>query len=235
MTMSENPVMLITGTRKGIGRYLAHFFVERGFLVVGCSRETPEWSLEGYEHILADVGDEHQVGALFARIHRQYHRLDVTLNNAGIASMNHVLLTPGAVAEKIMRTNFMGTFLMCRESARLMAKRKYGRIINFSTVAVPLALEGEAIYAASKSAIETLTRVLARELGLWGITVNTIGPTPIETDLIKTVPKEKIQSVIDRLAIKRLGTFDDVANLVAFLAKAESGYVTGQTIYLGGA
>jgi 3-oxoacyl-[acyl-carrier protein] reductase len=95
-------------------------------------------------------------------------------------------------------------------------------------------LEGEAVYAASKSAVEKFTRILAREIGSTGITVNTIGPSPIETDLIRSVPREKIDRLVDHLAIKRLGTFDDVRHLVDFLIHAESGYITGQTIYLGG-
>jgi 3-oxoacyl-[acyl-carrier protein] reductase len=115
-----------------------------------------------------------------------------------------------------------------------MQKQKYGRIVNFTTVAVPLNLEGEAIYAASKSAVETLTRIMAKELGGFGITVNSIGPCPIETNLIKTVPKEKIQKLLDQQAIKRYGEFEDISNVIDFFIKPESSFVTGQVIYLGG-
>ena len=236
---APSPVMLITGTRKGIGRFLAQSYAGRGWRVVGCSRKPAEWEAPGYEHVQADVSSEQDVQALFRHIRKTYGQLDAALNNAGIASMNHVLLTPASSAQKVLNTNFMGTFLVCREAAKLMLKRKTGRIVNFSTIAVPFDLEGDAVYAASKSAVEKFTRILAREIGPLGgplgITVNTIGPTPIETDLIRGVPQEKIARLVDDLAIKRLGTFEDVLHLIDFLIQPESGYITGQTIYLGGA
>jgi len=163
------------------------------------------------------------------------------VNNAGVASMNHVLLTPDATAARLLGTNFHGTFLMCREAAKVMRRRKYGRIVNVSTIAVPMQLEGESLYAASKGAVETFTRVFAREVAVFarevadfGITCNIVGPTPIETDLIRNVPKDKIDGILQRLAIKRLGRFEDVANVIDFFVRPESDYVTGQVIYLGG-
>lgn len=234
MTTTEPEVALVTGSRKGIGRYLVEHLAGRGMLVEGCSRAAPEWGLEGYCHHCVDVCDEKQVRAMISDIHRRRGRLDILINNAGYASMNHVLLTPGTAVEEIMATNFRGTFLLCREAAKLMTRQRYGRIVNVSSVAVPLQLEGEAVYAASKGAVEVLTRILARELGPLGITCNAVGPTPIETDLIRGVPREKLDRIVDRLAIKRLGRFEDVANVVDFFLRPESGYVTGQVIYLGG-
>lgn len=232
--MTEQFVILITGTRKGIGRYLVKHFLQQGAAVHGCSRTSPDWYLPGYTHHLADVTDETQVKAMLSEIRKQYTHLDILVNNAGIASMNHVLVTPVDSAARIMNTNVLGTFLVSRESAKIMRKRYFGRIINLSSVAVPFRLEGEALYSASKSAIEQLTRVMARELAEFSITCNCIGPTPIDTDLIKNVSAEKIQAVVQRQAIKRLGTFADVANVVDFLVKPESDFVTGQVIYLGG-
>lgn len=232
--MTEAPVVLITGTRKGIGRYLAGHFLRQGFRVEGCSRSAPDWSADGYTHHLLDVADEAAVKAMLADIHKRHERLDVLINNAGVASLNHALLTPLATVERLLATNFTGTFLMCREAAKLMRRRRYGRIVNFSTVAVPLRLEGEAIYAASKSAVTTLTQVLARELAEFGITCNVVAPTPIETDLIRNVPRDKLDRILQQQPIKRLGTFEDVANVIDFFVKPESGFITGQVIYLGG-
>ncbi|PMP84669.1 MAG: oxidoreductase [Roseiflexus castenholzii] len=230
---TDRQVVLITGARKGIGRFLAEWFVHKGALVEGCSREPPDWSLEGYTHHRTDVTDESQVKAMMTSIARRHSRLDIVINNAGVAAMNHSLLTPIASLDRIFATNVRGAFLVCREAARLMQRRRYGRIVNLSTVAVPLRLEGEALYAASKSALETLTRILAREFGPLGITVNAVGPTPIETDLIRGVPPDKIQKIVDSLAIRRLGRFEDVANVIDFFVRPESDYVTGQVIYLG--
>jgi 3-oxoacyl-[acyl-carrier protein] reductase len=103
-----------------------------------------------------------------------------------------------------------------------------------ASVATPLKLEGEAVYAASKAAVISFTQVVAKELASLGITVNAIGPTPIDTDLIKSVPREKLDQLIGLQAIKRRGTFDDVTNLVDFLIRRESDFITGQVIFLGG-
>jgi len=228
------PLTLITGTRKGIGKFLANHYCDLGHIVYGCSRSEPDWRRDGYVHIEADVANEKQVKGIFATIRREHGRLDNLLNNAGIASMNHSLLTPVSTVRNILETNVVGCFLFCREAAKLMKGKRYGRIVNFSTVAVPLKLEGEAVYVASKAAVEGLTKVLSREFASLGVTVNTIGPVPIETDLIRSVPKDKIQSIVDMQSIKRLGQFEDVANVTDFFLRRESDFVTGQHIYLGG-
>jgi 3-oxoacyl-[acyl-carrier protein] reductase len=139
-----------------------------------------------------------------------------------------------AVVNQIMKTNFMGTFLFCREAARLMQPRRYGRIVNFATVAVPLKLEGEAVYAASKAAVISLTQILAREFADFGVTVNAIGPTPIRTDLIRGVPPKKLDALIERQAIKRYGEPRDVIQVIDFFVQPASDFVTGQVIFLGG-
>jgi 3-oxoacyl-[acyl-carrier protein] reductase len=230
----ETQVTLITGTRKGIGKFLAEHYVRKGHEVIGCSRATPEWALEHYRHFETDVADEKAVRAMFSAVRKDYGRLDHLINNAGIASMNHSLLTPVATVQSILSTNVVGTFLFCREAAKLMQPRRWGRIINFTTVATPLKLEGEAIYAASKAAVRSLTEVLAREFAPFGVTVNSVGPTPIETDLIRSVPKERMDRLIARQAFPRMGTFEDVANVTDFYLRPESGFITGQNLYLGG-
>ena len=226
--------MLITGARKGIGRHLAEHYLSQGYSVVGCSRKTSTLNHDRYAHFQLDVADEHGVKQMFTEIAATHDRLDILINNAGIASMNHVLLTSAAKAREIIDTNFIGTFLMCREAARLMKRNQFGRIVNFASVATPLKLEGEAVYAASKAAVISFTQVAAKELASLGITVNAIGPTPIDTDLIKSVPREKLDQLVSLQAIKRRGTFDDVTNLVDFLIRRESDFITGQVIFLGG-
>jgi 3-oxoacyl-[acyl-carrier protein] reductase len=121
-----------------------------------------------------------------------------------------------------------------REAAKVMMKARYGRIVNFATVATPLDLEGESAYAASKAAVESLTRVAARELAPFNVTVNAVGPTPVMTDLIRAVPQAKMDALIGRQAIHRLGEPRDIANVVDFFVSRESDFVTGQTVYLGG-
>lgn len=187
------PVALVTGASKGLGRFLAARLIETGYQVVGCSRTPDSDERPGYWHQPADVSDEAQVQALFAAIRRRYGRLDVVVNNAGAASMNHLLLTPVKTLDRLHEVNVRGTFLVTREAARLMRGRKFGRIINMTTIAVPLSLAGEAAYVTSKGAVEALTRVSSRELADFGITVNAIGPSPIDTDLIRGVPPRQDQ------------------------------------------
>jgi len=232
--MKPSPVALVTGARKGVGRYLAGHLAAGGYRVVGCSRAPAEESIPGCEHVLTDVTQEDQVVALLKHVREKYGTLNALINNAGIASMNSALLTPGDTADRIVRTNLVGSFLVARESAKVMMSAGSGRIVNFTTVAVPLQLEGESVYAASKAAIESLTRILARELGPSRITVNAIGPGPIETDLTRAVPRPKLDAVAARLATRRGTTLEDVSNVVDFLLRPESAAVTGQIIYLGG-
>jgi len=232
--MTKKKVILITGTRKGIGRYLAEFYSKNNYQVIGCSRNDVDYKLKNYEHFCLDICNEKDAKKMFRKIRKDYGRLDYLINNAGIASMNHSLLTTMDTVHKILNTNIAGTFLFCREATKLMNLNKFGRIVNFTTVATPLNLEGESIYASSKAAIISLTKILAKELAPMGITVNAIGPTPVKTDLIRAVPDDKIKKLIQNQAIKRYGEFEDILNVIQFFINPKSDFITGQVVFLGG-
>lgn len=227
-------VFLITGTRKGIGLELAKYYLSLGFVVVGCSRNNGAIEHENYRHFSLDVSDEKAVIKMVRAVKKEFGQIDVLLNNAGIASMNHFLTTPYETVQNIYKTNFFGTFLFSREVSKVMMRQKSGHIVNYTTVASPLRLEGEAIYASSKRAIENLTQTIAKELATYGIRVNAIGPTPIKTDLIKAVPKQKMDELLSKQAIKRFGNFEDIKNVIDFFIDKKSEFITGQIIYLGG-
>lgn len=227
-------VIVVTGTRKGIGKELSEYYLANGDIVVGCSRGESTINHENYRHFELDVSDEKSVIKMIRTTKKEFHRIDVLLNNAGIASMNHFLTTSFQTVQNMFATNFFGTFIFSREVSKVMMKQKYGRIVNYTTVASALRLDGEAIYAASKSAIENFTQTIAKEIAPYGITVNAIGPTPVETDLIKAVPKNKIEELLEKQAIKRFGNFEDIKNVVDFFIDKKSDFITGQIIYLGG-
>jgi len=227
-------ITLITGTSKGIGRYLSQYYIGVGHIVVGCSRGESDFENKNYYHYRLDVSNEREVIQMVKDVKKRFGSIENLINNAGIAMMNHLLLTPLSAFDNVFRTNVFGTFLFFREVSKVMIKNNYGRIVNFATVATPLLLEGEATYAASKSAIESITRISARELAPFAITVNALGPTPIKTDLIKNVPKEKMDSLLNRQAIHRFGEFEDISNVINFFISKESDFITGQIVYLGG-
>ena len=227
--------MLITGASRGIGAHLVRHYLEQNDQVIGCARGVAALAGERYMHAQVDVTDEPAVRALFRDIRQRYGGLDVLINNAGIAAMNPVALTPLESARQVMTTNFLGTFLFTHAALRLMRTSRVGRIVNFTTVAVPLRLEGEAIYAASKSAIETFTRVVAREAASFGITCNAVGPSPVRTRLTGTVPADTMDRLIARQALQRWAALEDVTNVIDFFLRPESAMVTGQIVYLGGA
>ncbi|EGK8203499.1 SDR family oxidoreductase [Campylobacter coli] len=234
-------IILITGTRKGIGKELSEYYLAKNHIVCGCSRGEASIDHENYRHFELDVCDEKAVVCMVRNIKKEFGKIDILINNAGIASMNHILTTPFKTLENIFNTNVFGSFLFIREVAKIMSQTYKKeqipmpyRIINFATVATPLRLEGEAIYAASKAAICNLTQVCAKELSSFGITCNAVGPTPVPTDLIKNVPEFKMKALLNQQAIERFGNFQDVVNVIDFFINEKSNFITGQIIYLGG-
>jgi 3-oxoacyl-[acyl-carrier protein] reductase len=230
----DMPAMLITGTSRGIGNYLAQYYLEKGCAVFGCSRQRSDIDHENFIFFEADLSQEPTIELMFDALKTHTRKLDVVINNAGMGSMNLLNLTPYATADKIFSINVLGTFSILQKSVRFLKKSRNPRIVNFSTVAVPLRLSGESLYAASKSAVETMTRILAKELAGLNITCNAVGPAPIQTDLIKGVGEEKIAALLKQQAIHRLAEFRDVANVIDFFIAPQSDMVTGQVVYLGG-
>lgn len=226
--------ILISGTTVGLGKELAEHYLRQGDIVIGCGRSESSLTHERYTHHRVDVTDEHAVRSLFADIRQQVGSLNVLINNAGVAAMNAVALMPAASVRTVVNTNFVGAVLLTHGAIRLFRRQPVARIVNISSIAVPLRLEGEAVYAASKSALETFTRVLAKEIGPLGITCNAVGPCVLPTRLTRGVPAEKLQRLIRGQAVRREGTPADVANVIDFFLRQESDLITGQIVYLGG-
>jgi len=232
--MIDKKVVVISGSSKGIGRFLVDHYLSKGMIVAGCSRSEMEDPPPGYTHYCLDVSDEVLIKQMFTDLRRNFGRVDYLINNAGVGAMNYSLTTPARQLINVLNTNFVGTFLLSREAAKVMQLRRFGRIVNFSSVATPLKLKGESAYGSAKAAVVTFTHILAKELAELNITVNAVGPGPVKTSLLRGVPEEKIQEIIDQQAIHRYGTFEDVANVVDFFLKDESSLITSQVIYLAG-
>jgi len=233
--MSDQQVMVITGTRKGIGKYIVEHYVRNGYQVVGCSRQPVNYHYKTYRHFSLDVSDEIEVKQMLSEIYKSYKRLDILINNAGIAAMNYVLLTPLATVQDILNTNFIGTFLFCREAAKIMQKNRYGRIVNISSIDVPLGTVGGSIYSSSKAAVEQFSRVLSKEFASYGITVNILALSLVKDSGMVAIMSEKaIKETLQRTHLKSWLNFEDVGHALDFFISPKSNMVTGQTLCLGG-
>lgn len=227
-------VVVVTGASRGLGALLVHHFLGGGAVVVGMSRGPATVTLTGYTHHEVDVGDADAVRAAFVAIGRVHGRVDVLVNCAAVLTSIHAMLMPAERAEEMVRTNFLGAFYVSREAAKLMRKRKSGRIINIGSMAVTLEPVGDSVYAATKAASMTLTGILAKELAGYGITVNTLAVSAVETDMLRQLPRDQVDRVVAGLPLARMATLADIANVIDFFASPASDYVTAQTIFLGG-
>jgi len=235
--MAEKPVALVTGTSRGLGNQLARHLVSRGYHVVGCSRSAYD-GLDGdsYEHHVVELAHEPSVVRLFDALRSTHGRLDVVVNNAAVdEARTLVALTSAEAAATTLNTNVLGTFVVCREAVKLMMRRRYGRIVNIGSMATRHEVPGEAVYTASKAAVIALTRVLAKEVADAGITCNVVAPSALEDGLTTSLPAESVREVLARNALARPDTVSDVTSVIEWLLQPESGAVTGQVIYLGGA
>jgi 3-oxoacyl-[acyl-carrier protein] reductase len=205
------PTALITGTSQGLGLALAERLLADGWTVHGFARGAQTLSHERFTAHVVDITDEAVVRIAVASI-AESGRIDLLVNNAGSASLNALLLTPSEVADRLMRVNYLGTFHCLQAVGKVMVRQRAGRIVNVTTVAVPLALEGEAAYVASKAAVEALTKVAAKELAASGVVVSAVGFGPIDTQLTRAVPKTALSKINDAIGRPQGTTMDQAVD-----------------------
>lgn len=234
--MDRHDVMLITGASRSIGEHLTNYYLRQGYRVIGCSRSESSVKHDRYRHFVLDVRNEAKVMEMFREISKTYGSLSVVINNAGMQTINHSMLTDYKTVEDVFATNMFGAFLICRESAKLMKKSNYGRIVNISSIAVPLSSVGNAIYSASKAALEQFSKVLAKEVAGFGIRANVLGLSVVaESGMGEKISEAALKQTLDAIAIKDKITGEDITHAIDFLISEKSKSITGQTIYLGGA
>jgi len=225
------PIALITGTSQGLGRALAERLLAAGWTVHGFARGPQELTHAHFTAHVVDVTDEAAVRSAVSSV-AAAGRIDLLVNNAGTASMNALLLTPGSVAEQLMRVNYLGTFHCLQAVGKVMVRQRAGRIINLTTVAVPLSLEGEAAYVASKAAVEALTQVAAKELAPSGVVVTAVGFGPVDTKLTRAVPKATLAKINNAIGRPEGTTMAQAVDFIlAHVRTAEAGRIEylGQT------
>jgi 3-oxoacyl-[acyl-carrier protein] reductase len=199
--------------------------------VIGLSRsgEAPE----GAEGIACDIGDQASLKKNLS-VTIKDKSLYALVNAAGIASMNLAISTPPETVERIIRTNLIGTININQLVAKRFVRNKIGRIINFSTIAVPISLKGESIYIASKAGVEGFSRSFAREMSDFNTTVNVIAPGPIPTDLIAKVPSASILKIINQQIIPKQFDREDIVDLTKFILSHDSRMLSGHIFNVGG-
>jgi 3-oxoacyl-[acyl-carrier protein] reductase len=212
----EGKQVVITGTTRGLGKMLATYFQSEGANVVGLSRS------EG-----CDVGTPEDVRRCMPR------EVGILINNAGVAGSGYAMTLSAEKARDTIATNLLGPLYACQEAARAM-RRTGGRIINIGSVHTVLEPVGASAYVASKAGLQGLTGVLSKEFAPFGITVNTLGLSPMDTDMFASLTEGQRAAFIAALPIPRLATFADVVNVVDFFCSEQSGFITGQTVWLGG-
>ena len=240
--MSEK-VALVTGASRGIGKAIALELGKAGMTVVGTA--TSESGAQAIserfaEHGVAgtgmalDVSSSESVDAVLKAIAEQYGPVTVLVNNAGITKDNIMMRMKEDEWFDVIDTNLNSLYRIAKASLRGMTKARWGRIINISSVVGTMGNAGQANYAAAKAGMDGFTRALAREIGSRGITVNSVAPGFIDTDMTKKLPDEQRDALKGQIPLQRLGEPEEIASVVAFLAGDAGGYITGETIHVNG-
>jgi 3-oxoacyl-[acyl-carrier protein] reductase len=236
-------VAVVTGATRGIGKAIAEGFAGKGVdLVVSARNEdaarevAASLSATGVKAIgmRLDVTNSEEVERVFEEIRNEFSRIDILVNNAGITKDGLLMRMKEDAWDAVLDTNLKGVFLCSREVIKDMAKQRYGRIINITSVAAFMGNPGQANYSASKAGIVGFTKTVAKEYAGRGITVNAVAPGFIETAMTDILPENIKEEMKKLIPLGRFGTVEDIANAVIFLASVESGYITGQVIHVNG-
>jgi len=238
-----NRVALVTGASRGIGRAITLALCRAGFDVVAASA-TIEGNAEFSTAMEAsgtkplavnlDVKSPESIKEIFGRVLKEKSRIDVLVNNAGITRDGLAVRMKPADWDVVLRTNLDGAFLAIQQVLPGMMRNRWGRIINISSVVGQAGSAGQVNYAASKAALIGMTKSLAQELGSRAITANVVAPGYIATDMTKDLPDDRKQKILSAIPLQRIGTPEDVAAAVLFLASEEAGYITGQVLAVNG-
>mgnify|MGYP000948334908 CR=1 FL=1 len=236
--------VLITGASRGIGRACALAFAREGYAVAACWHKNEaaarslldELSALGCDAELyrADVADPASVEAMAAAAEKRFGHIDALVNNAGITKDGLMLRMKDEDFDRVIQTNLRGAFVCVREAAKIMTRQRHGRIINISSVVGQMGNAGQINYASAKAGLIGLTKSAAKELAGRNVTVNAVAPGFVETDMTASLPDDVRAAYIDAIPLKRLGTPQDIADAVAFLASPGAGYITGQVIAVNG-
>ena len=224
-------MIIVTGASRGIGLAISNRLIESGEEVLGISRNIASTKFDTKS---IDVTDFKSIKNLSDEIRLSGRKVTAVINAAGIASMNLALMANPLTSINLVNVNFLGTVYSCQAFASLLVRNGGGSVINFSTIAVALHLEGESIYAATKAAVESYSKTVAKELSKFNIRVNCIAPGPIKTELLRGVTQEQINKIVKAQIITNQFEKDDVVDLVDLLLDSKAKSLTGQVFHVGG-